>query len=285
MADLGQFGIFTGRKTPSRPGEGSRPLVIAIHGGTYTSRYFDVAGHSLLDRAGRNGICAIAIDRYGYGGTPFIDDMSILGQAAELRAALADVWDEHRDDAAGVVLIGHSIGAAITIGIASEPGRIPLLGIAISGIGVRTPEAHGDLWNALPDTPTVEIPGPIKDQLMFGRQGSFAAAMPVASHAADARVPKAELVDIVGGWQQQAVEICARVRVPVHYRQAEHDNLWVVDKGEIAAFAQRFAQAPRVDAAMVRDAGHCMDFHNFGAALHLQQLGFALQCAIDGPGR
>ena len=91
MADAGQFAIFTGRKTPCRPGEGPGPLVIAIHGGTYTSRYFEVAGHSLLDRAGRNGIRAIAIDRYGYGGTPFIDDMSILGQAAELRAALANV--------------------------------------------------------------------------------------------------------------------------------------------------------------------------------------------------
>jgi hypothetical protein len=36
------------------------PLIIAIHGGTYTSRYFDVPGHSLLDQAGRNGIPAMS---------------------------------------------------------------------------------------------------------------------------------------------------------------------------------------------------------------------------------
>ena len=281
MAEEGQFGAFTGRAATPAEAAGPRPLVIAIHGGTYTSRYFDVADHSLLDRAAANGIPAIAIDRYGYGGTPFIDDMSILGQAAALSDALADVWDAHRGDAEGVVLIGHSIGAAITLGIASAPGKLPLLGVAVSGIGVRTPGSHSAMWNSLPDLPTVEMPGPIKDQLMFGRVGSFGAAMPAASHSANAPVPKAELVDIVGGWQTQAADVCARVRVPVHYRQAEHDNLWVVDEGEIDAFAARFAAAPRVDAAMVRNTGHCMDFHAIGAALHLQQLGFALQCAVE----
>ena len=107
--------------------------------------------------------------------------------------------------------------------------------------------------------------------------------MPAASHVANAPVPRAELVDIVGGWQQQAADVCARVRVPVHYRQGEHDQLWVVDRGEIDAFAARFTAAPYVDAAMVRHTGHCMDFHAVGAALHLQQLGFALQCAVEAP--
>lgn len=282
MTDTPRFGPFTGRaSTPARV-DGPHPLVIAIHGGTYTSNYFDVADHSLLERAGRNGVPAIAIDRYGYEGTPFIADMSILGQAAALRKSLVTVWNEHRGDARGVVLIAHSIGAAIALGVASDPGELPLLGIAVSGIGVRTPDAHGEMWNALPDLPTVDMPGPVKDQLMFGRPGSFAETMPAASHVADAPVPKAELVDIVGGWQARAAQVCAGVRVPVHYRQAEHDQLWVVDEQEVAAFARRFTASPRVDAAMVRDTGHCMDFHTIGRALHLQQLGFALQCAVEG---
>ena len=280
MGYAGQFGTFTGRASSTEAVEDA-PLVIAIHGGTYTSAYFDVAGHSLLERAGRNGITAIAIDRYGYGGTPFHDDMSILGQAAALREALNDVWEEHRGEAAGVVLLGHSIGAAIALGVASDPGRLPLLGVAVSGIGVQTPGTHSAMWNSLPDLPTVEMPGPVKDQLMFGQAGSFAATMPAASHVANAPVPKAELVDIVGGWQQQAAAVCARIAVPVHYRQGEHDRLWVVDAGEIDAFAARFTASPRVDAAMVRNTGHCMDFHAAGAALHLQQLGFALQCAVE----
>ena len=284
MTKAGRFGPFTGRGSTIAATElEGGPLVIAIHGGTYNSRYFDVAGHSLIESAGRNGIRAIAIDRYGYGETPFIADMSILGQARALSEALVPVWKAHCGKARGVVLIGHSIGAAITLAIAAAPGELPLLGIAISGIGVRTPGSHSAMWNALPNLPTVDMPGVIKDQLMFGQPGSFAAHMPAASHVADAPVPKAELVDIVGGWQQQAAAVSAAVRVPVHYRQAEHDRLWVVDRSEVDAFAARFTHTPRIDAAMVRDTGHCMDFHTIGSALHLQQLGFAVQCATEAP--
>ena len=282
MGETERFGIFSGRAARiERPAEAPYPLVIAVHGGTYSSAYFDVPGHSLLDRAALNGIPVLALDRHGYGETPLHDDMSILGQAAALRDALAEVWERHRGQAAGIVLIGHSIGAAITLGVASDPGDLPVLGVAVSGIGVRTPGTHAGMWNALPDLPMVEMPGPIKDQLMFGEAGSFGSHMPAASHAANAPVPRAELVDIVGGWQQQAAQVSARIRVPVHYRQAEHDRLWVVDAGEIEAFAARFTAAPRVDAALVSNTGHCMDFHAIAPALHLQQLGFAVQCAVE----
>ncbi len=282
MTNESRFGEFTGRSiTPARVEPGA-PLVIAIHGGTYSSRYFDVEGHSLLDRAARNGVPAIAIDRYGYGDTPFTADMSILGQAAALSEALGRVWAEHSGVTRGVVLVAHSIGAAIALGVAARPGDWPLLGVAVSGIGVRTPNQHGQMWNSLPDLPTVDMPVPVKDQLMFGPAGSFGAHMPAASHVANTAVPKAELVDIVGGWQAQAAAVCAAISVPVHYRQAEHDRLWVVDRQEIDAFAARFTRSPRVDAAMVRDTGHCMDFHAIGPALQLQQLGFALQCAAEG---
>jgi pimeloyl-ACP methyl ester carboxylesterase len=281
MSSMGQFGVFSGRASIPQATVGANPLVIAIHGGTYTSAYFDIDGYSLLDRAGRNGIRAIAIDRYGYGKTPFIDDMSILGQAAALSGALNDLWTQYRDNARGVVLVGHSIGAAIALGVANNPGELPLLGVAVSGIGVRTPSAHSAMWNALPDLPTVEMPAAVKDQLMFGPPGSFDPAVAAASHAADAPVPKAELVDIVGGWQAQAAAVCSRVRVPVHYRQAEQDQLWIVDNDEVEAFARRFSAAPNVDAAMIRNTGHCIELHAVGPALQLQQLGFALQCAVE----
>jgi pimeloyl-ACP methyl ester carboxylesterase len=281
MRSTGQFGIFSGRASIPQAPIGKRPLLIAIHGGTYTSAYFDVDGHSLLDRAERNGITAIAIDRCGYGKTPFIHDMSILGQAAFLSRTLNDLWTQYRGDANGVVLIGHSIGAAIALGVAGNPGDLPLLGIAVSGIGVRTPDEHSAMWNSLPDLPTVEMPAAVKDQLMFGPPGSFDPAVAAASHAADAPVPKAELIDIVGRWQAQAAAVCSSVRVPVHYRQAAQDRLWIVDKDEVEAFARRFSAAPRVDAAMIPNTGHCMELHAVGPALLLQQLGFALQCAVE----
>ncbi len=42
------------------------PLVIALHGGTYSSEYFDIPGHSLLDIATERGIPVIALDRPNY---------------------------------------------------------------------------------------------------------------------------------------------------------------------------------------------------------------------------
>jgi AAA+ superfamily predicted ATPase len=139
------------------------------------------------------------------------------------------------------------------------------------------------MWKALPDAPTVQMPMEVKDQLMFGPPGSFDATVAKASHGADAPVPKAELMDIVGAWQAQAAAICARVRVPVHYRQAQQDLLWIVDQDEVDAFARRFTAAVRMDAAMILNTGHCMDLHAIGPALQLQQLGFALQCAVEAP--
>jgi len=39
------------------------PLIVAIHGGTYNSGYFDVAGYSLIQRAAGLGIPILALDR------------------------------------------------------------------------------------------------------------------------------------------------------------------------------------------------------------------------------
>ena len=257
------------------------PLIVAIHGGTYSATYFDVPGHSLLDRAAVNGLTAVAIDRPGYGATrPLAGaEMGIAGQGAFLAEALGEVWSHEGAGHNGMFLIGHSIGAAITATIASAPHDLPLIGIAISGIGVRTPVEHGPQWNSLPNTPHVEMPIVVKDRLMFGVDGSFDEAMPAASHVANAPCPRAELIDIVGDWQRRAPRILAKIAVPVHYRQGEDDQLWVVDREEVARFAAMFTSSPRVDAALVRRTGHCIDYHRAGPGLQLQQLGFAAQCA------
>jgi pimeloyl-ACP methyl ester carboxylesterase len=121
----------------------------------------------------------------------------------------------------------------------------------------------------------------MKDEVMFGPAGSHDPGAPAASHAADAPALRAELVDIVSTWHHDVRDVLGRIRIPIHYRQAEIDKLWIVDEGEVDGFAAALTSAPRVDAAMMRGTGHCMDFHRVGAALQLQQLGFALQCAAE----
>lgn len=258
------------------------PLVVAVHGGTYSSAYFDLPGRSLLNRAAANGIAAVAIDRPGYCTSPMLvaNKMDLFGQAAFLRDALGEIWERFGKDSKGVVLIGHSIGAAISTIVAASDPEWPLLGLAVSGVGLRTNPGDHERWQALADVPLVTMPDEVKDQVMFGPAGSFAADMPVASHPAGASAPKAELLSITSAWESAAADILGRVAVPVHYRQAEFDRLWIVDRGEIDRFTAAIGRSPLVDARLVEGVGHCIDFHRIGAAFQLQQLSFALECAV-----
>ena len=80
---------YTGRRNSVEPTAGT-PLVIALHGGTYTSEYFDIPGYSLLDRGEAAGIPVIALDRPNYAGSsPLESDGSIIMANAEVL--------EHRD--------------------------------------------------------------------------------------------------------------------------------------------------------------------------------------------
>lgn len=281
------FGGLSGRTQAVAKPLPNTPLVIAIHGGTYTSAYFDVPGASLFDAAAALGVPIVAPDRPGYGSSPALppSEMTIEGQARHLVAALSDALQRHGAGTCGIVLIGHSIGAAIAAVIAglvaAEGHDLPLLGLAISGVGLKTPAEHKPLWEQLPDTPVVHMPPGVKEVVMFGPEGSFDPQLAHASTAADVGAPKVELVDIVSAWEPRAHERLARIRVPVHYRQGEFDHLWIVDAHEVDGFARALSASTRVDAQLMRNTGHCMDFHHIGRALQTQQLGFALQCAAE----
>lgn len=275
---------FTGlRRLAGGPIGPDRPLVVALHGGTYTSTYFDVPGYSLLDHAEYLGVPVIAIDRPGYrGSTPVPPGESIiLGNAEVLDHLVGELWTTYGAGTAGVVLIGHSIGGATVSALAARRPSWPLLGIAISGCLLEVPAESGAAWAALPDLPIVELPGEVKDFVMFGPAWTLREGMPEASHVADAPVPKAELLDITGAWIERMRSILPQIEVPVHARQGEFDHLWVTDADQVEQFGEAFAAAPSVDARLVRSAGHCIDFHRLGAAFQLEQLAFALSCCIS----
>lgn len=252
------------------------PLIVAIHGGTYTSSYFDVPGYSLLDAAAERRLPVIAIDRPGYGSTPMLPaaEMTMSGQARALARDLGEAWQQYGVGRPGIVIIAHSIGAGISCLIAAGETEFPLLGIAVSGVGMRTPPEHQPMWESLPDIPLVLLPDDLKDGVMFGPEGSYGADMPAASHLANTTAPKAELVDIVSTWHHHAAETLGRISIPVHYRQAEFDHLWIVDQGEVEAFRNALSNSPRVDAALERGSGHCIDFHLAGPAFNAAQLDF-----------
>lgn len=285
--DAGAY-TLTGR----RPGAGasraplpSHPLIVAIHGGTYTSAYFDVPGFSLLDRAAALGFPIVALDRPGYNGsTPFPPDKATIADNAErLDDAIGRLWNARDDGAPGIVLIGHSIGGAVAVAIAARRPGWTLLGLAVSGVGLAVPADSAAAWAALPDLAMIDLPSALKDQVMFGPAGTFDPVMPERSHIADAPVPRAELIDITAHWPGVVRSLAGKVAVPVHYRQAEHDRLWIVDRQQVAGFAAAFTAAPDVDGRLYPASGHCIDFHRPGEAFQLEQLAFALRCATTRP--
>lgn len=273
---------FSGRSRIPQSPEADVPLVVALPGGTYTSAYFDVAGHSLLERAAGAGIPILAIDRPGYRDSTPVDpgESIILTNAEVLDHGISELWDAYGAGTSGVVLIGHSIGGAVVTALAARRPSWPLLGMAVSGCLLQVPTESRAAWDALPDVEMVELPSPMKDFVMFGPEWTYAEDMPAASHAADAPVPKAELLDITGGWIDRVRSIAAQVSVPVHARQAEFDKLWITDTQQVADFGAAFVGAPSVDARLVPSAGHCIDFHRASAAFQLDQLAFALACCI-----
>jgi pimeloyl-ACP methyl ester carboxylesterase len=281
------FGRLSGRWREGTGATPVSPLVIAVHGGTYTSRYFDVPGYSMFSRAAEVGMPMLAPDRPGYGESLEMpeSDSTLQGNAAFLRQALSEAWGRYGGSARGIVLVGHSIGAAISMIVAGEKLDWPLLGLALSGVGLRTPPGHREAWAALPPTYRVEIPSALKDQVMFGPPGSFDDDMPTASHIANAPAPKAELVDIVSTWHDQVLDVASRITVPVHYRQGEFDGLWIVGETEVRGFGDALRSAPYVDARLMPGVGHCLDFHRVGATFQKEQLAFAQQCALQSKER
>lgn len=274
---------FTARHRPDVADVDGAPLVIALPGGTYSSIYFDVPGQSLLDTAEQVGVRVIAVDRPGYRGSTKVDpgESIILANAEVLDHVIATLWQEFAGSAPGVVVIGHSIGGAITMALAARHPSWPLLGIAVSGCLVRVAAGSGDAWAALPDLEFVELPGQVKDFVMYGPEWTHTESMPEAGHAADAPVPKAELTDITGGWVERMPSVAGEVRVPVHTRQGEFDHLWITGDAEVADFGAKFTRSPWVDARLVPNAGHCIDFSTPARAFQLEQLAFALEAALQ----
>lgn len=271
---------FSGRTNGVTPADGT-PLVIALHGGTYTSEYFDLPGYSLLDRAADEDIAVIALDRPNYvDSSPLESEGSIiLANADVLSDAIGSIWDQYRGDAAGVVLIAHSIGGAVATAIAANQPEWPLLGLATSGCLVRVPMESRAAWDALPPIPMIDLPVPMKDQVMFGPAETYSEDMPGASYPSNTLVPKAELLDITGGWIERREEINGRVTVPVHHRSGEFDHLWVTNQDEMDTFRASFTSAPSVDASLQVGAGHCIDFHKPSEEFQRSQLEFARKIA------
>ena len=261
-----------------------KPLIVALHGGTYTSRYFDVAASpfgSFVDVAAGNGYAVISPDRPGYGGSPALPPaQNTFARHARL---LADVIAQaaERSRADGVFLTGHSIGGMIALMIAAGDIDFRLTGLSVTGMGaVIRAGGPAHALASLPPDETVDLPYDQRDQVMFGPAGTWTADAVQAAHGSYAPTPVRELIAAPQWPDEHLPGLAPRIAVPVHNALAEFDALWDSTQANVEQFAKLLTAAPFVDASIARATGHSIDHHILGHALHLRQLAFAAECQL-----
>jgi pimeloyl-ACP methyl ester carboxylesterase len=260
------------------------PLLVALHGGSYTGRYFAVAGApagSFLDVAARNGFRTVAVDRPGYGESDSLPDTgNTFARQAELIDGLVGQLVSDAPETPSVVLVGHSIGGIIAFEVAARKPAWNLAGVTVTGVGAR-PESTGraEQLGALAAGGLIDLPVADRDQALFGPVGSYTEAARIAAHDSYAPAPVVELANAARWPRQRLAEVAGQVRVPVQSMVAEFDCVWDSSAAACAEFAGQFDPSVEVSSTTVPGAGHSIDHHVASTEVQLAQLAFALHCA------
>jgi pimeloyl-ACP methyl ester carboxylesterase len=260
------------------------PLLVALHGGSYTSRYFAVAGAvagSFLDVAARNGFQTLTVDRPGYGDSESLPDAdNTFARHAELVDRLVGRLVGETNGPASVVLIGHSIGGMIALEVAARRPAWRLAGVSVTGVGARLAASGlADRLGGLAAGGLIDLPVADRDRALLGPVGSYTEAARIAAHGSYAPAPAIELAHASRWPRRQFAGVAAQVRAPVQSMLAEFDAVWDSSAGARAEFIAQFDPSVEVSSSTVPGAGHSLDHHLAGSEVHLAQLAFALRCA------
>ncbi|GAA5052062.1 alpha/beta hydrolase [Nocardia callitridis] len=260
-----------------------RAVILALHGGAVHSGYYDCPGHpdlSLLRTAAALGYTVLALDRPGYGAShPHADELRSADRRVELVYGALRRHLGARSYGAGLFVWAHSSGCELGIRVATEQTLaaahgFELLGIELAGTGrAHQPVAHELIGTIRRDLP----PGSVRDLLwqpfaLYPRElvGGAAIGSPSPPYEAE----------VVTRWPRHDFPTLApRVRVPVHFTVAEHENVWRGDRSardEIAAVfprtTVRFDDQP--------GAGHNLSLGHAARAYHLRALAFVEECVV-----
>jgi pimeloyl-ACP methyl ester carboxylesterase len=261
--------LHAGRAAPSAP------LLVCIHGGGCNRRYFDLRGCSVRALAEERGFAVLLVDRPGYAGNSPLPSSArpIADGAAVIRDFINQVRKDHRPESHTVALLGHSIGAAIAIGIAAAPEPLPLRAIAVSGIGDQPPQAMLDVELA-PDAVRIPPPPELTERLFHDPERilKWQSVASLRRVAEDWLV--AEIDEVIRIWPAEWRQTAAKVTVPVHLRLAEAERIWTSGSIVVKRMAAAFEAAPEIDAELLPEGGHLYEATARGPELVRSQLDF-----------
>ncbi|MGC2652179.1 MAG: alpha/beta hydrolase [Mycobacterium sp.] len=278
--------LVAGRLHPaSRPVSGA-PLIVTLHGGLFTGRYFEVAGSdagSFVDIASRNGFGVLVIDRPGYGesGQPSADyDYAFPEQARVIDAAIAELAAQCDDPQ--ILLIGHSVGGMISFEIAARQPSWNLVGLSTTGMGARIPRGGAaEQLGTLPLSGVVDLPIAEREKLWYGPEHTYTAAGVAAARTSYAPAPMTELTAAPKWASSRLDSVAAHIAVPIYHALAEFDALWDGSPDARRLFLSKFNATQRVNSEIIEGVGHSIDHHLIGAAIHYKQLAFAHACVCQ----
>ncbi len=272
---------LSGRFLPAANGD-PRALLVAVHGGTYTSKYFDTPPSSLLEFCATLGYSILALDRPGYGAATSVpvDQLSFDGQVPVLRRALEEIWQDYGQQSAGMFLIGHSIGGMISLLLAAENPHERLLGINMTGAGgLYNEQTKGAFASLVSDAPTVMMNIAIKVMAMYGPAWSYPEEQAHYDPERDVPTAAIELAE-AQTWGARLPQVAAHVRVPVQFIVPEYDHIWRADAEALSHVAEMFSAAPFVDVGVQRMAGHSAELHTLARAFYMKILSFVEECLV-----
>ncbi|KAL2128212.1 hypothetical protein VTI74DRAFT_9513 [Chaetomium olivicolor] len=281
-----------------------KPLMVGLHGASYSSDYFDVdEKHTAALASNGLGIPWVAVDRPGYKGStsfyPIPDGLSyheVLGEWL-YRYILPALWQTFGEPhgCSSMVLLCHSLGtpgAVIAAALLAReadtgtPAAYPLSGIIASGFGIQSASSssRNNSHTSKEDGPSPELfgfPPDVKNRMMLP-EGTCDRA--VYAHTARLNVP------FPGRERDDALqELFTRrfrtnwaplVRVPVMIGIAERDAWWKGEDEHVKDFAAVFTRSPKVEGSVIRGAPHNLEMSYWAQGWYARCFGFGMECAV-----
>lgn len=259
----------------------ARGLVFAIHGGGYTSKYFDVPGQSAIACLAAAGYDVLAIDRPGYGAAMdwligFDDQVSVLSDVVQ--------WARGQFGTATgqTFLYGHSIGGMLAL-LMARKAPDQYLGLSMTGSGLKFHERFAEAMAARIVDPAAG------SHSMSGEEARKAGFMaPPWSYDPKVAVLDPErdvpsmIVDLKEAalWEKRLANEAPQVKVPVQFIIGEYDGLWQSDGESLRVAAELFSSAPFSDVYKQRFAGHSVELHYVYVSQLARVIAFIEDCKV-----
>lgn len=283
----------------SFPSPKYKPLMVGLHGGSYSAAYFDVdSQHTAAIASNALGVPWVAIDRPGYKGSTSFYPIPARSSFPELygswlhELALPALWDSFGapQGCTTIVLLCHSLGTPGAVIAASHYSsspfpqqRYPLGGVIFSGFGSKLIPGRSSVDPHGPSSPPEFLcfTPQVKDGLMIP-PGTCDPAIYKHTERLNTEFPSREVADIHSVWNVRFhADWAVKVQVPVMFGIAEHDCYWRPDQEHVADLLRAFVNSPRVEGGVVRGAPHNIEMSYWAAGWYARCFGFGIECAAS----